>query len=65
MEYPKMLLREGSEIEWEGGNYDTLTVADADEMAIAKKDGWKLATEIHGKADDTPRRGRQRKADDE
>lgn len=64
-EYPKMLLREGSEIEWEGAKYDTLIVADADELAAAKKDGWKPATEVHDKAEETPRRGRQRKADDE
>lgn len=39
-DFPKMLLREGSALEWEGGSYDTLIVHDAEELAAAKKEGW-------------------------
>ncbi len=35
-DYPKMLYKTGSEIEWEGLLLDTVTVADKDEEAAAK-----------------------------
>lgn len=44
--FPKMLLREGEEMEWEGGKFDTLIVNDAEELAAAKKEGWAPATEL-------------------
>jgi hypothetical protein len=47
MDYPKMLYRDGSEIEFEGRGLDTITVADADEEAAAKKEGFSdLATAL-------------------
>lgn len=39
-QFPKMLYREGTEMEWHGLSLDTLVVADADELAAAKKEGW-------------------------
>lgn len=45
-EFPKMLVREGAEIEWEGHSLDTLIVTDAEGLAAAKKEGWGLASEL-------------------
>ncbi len=39
-EYPKMLYRDGSEIEWEGKSLNTLTVDDAEGEKAARTDGW-------------------------
>jgi hypothetical protein len=39
-DYPKMLYRDGSEIEFEGRGLDTITVEDADVEAAAKKEGF-------------------------
>lgn len=39
--YPKMLYRTGTEIEWEGWNLDTRIVRDEDEELAAIEDGWR------------------------
>lgn len=39
-DYPKMLYRAGSEIEWEGKSLDTLIVDDAEGESAAVKEGW-------------------------
>jgi hypothetical protein len=49
-EYPKMLVREGTAFEWEGRVLDHLTVADADEEAAARDQGWHGASEQPEKA---------------
>ena len=38
-DYPKMLYRDGTEIEWEGLSLDTLVVENEDEELAA--DGWR------------------------
>lgn len=45
MDFPLMLYRPGSEIEWAGGKFDTLIVGDAEECEIAQSDGWLLAAD--------------------
>lgn len=39
-EYPKMLFKTGTALEWDGGTFDTLIVADAAECEAAIADGW-------------------------
>jgi hypothetical protein len=39
-EFPAMLYKHGSEIEWDGERFDTLTVHNGDELDAALKDGW-------------------------
>lgn len=39
-EFPKSLYRKGTAFEWEGTALDGLTVADAEQEAQARKDGW-------------------------
>jgi hypothetical protein len=50
MDFPKMLYRDGSEIEFEGRSLDTITVEDADAETAAKKEGFAdLATTMKPK----------------
>jgi hypothetical protein len=44
-EYPKALVRAGSEFEWEGRALDMRVVTDGDEEAAARKEGWHAAHE--------------------
>lgn len=44
-EYPKALIRPGSEFEWEGRLLDMRMVADADEETAARVEGWRHAAE--------------------
>lgn len=46
MDYPQMLYRPGTAIQWAGHSLDTLIVADAGEAAAARKDGWLTPAEI-------------------
>lgn len=66
-EYPMMVYKGGTEIEWDGLMLDTRIVADADEAADAFADGWLAAadvTALHAdEAADAPApRGRKPKA---
>lgn len=42
-DYPLMLYRDGSMLEWDGETYDYLIVNDADEAKAAKADGYSVA----------------------
>lgn len=59
MEFPFMLYKPGSMIEWDGEGFDYLVVDDVDELEAAKADGWSEGKEPVAKP-----RGRPRKADD-
>jgi hypothetical protein len=43
-DFPRMLYRAPGALQIHGGNFDTLTVADADEQDAALDDGWALST---------------------
>lgn len=61
MEFPAMLYKTGTMFEWDGGLFDYVIVADADEAEIALADGWVP----HKPAEDEApaRRGRPRKTE--
>jgi hypothetical protein len=44
-----MLYRVGSDIEWEGRNLSTLTVASAEQEAAAVADGWQRLDDLIAK----------------
>lgn len=53
-DYPKMLYREGSTLDWGGRNLDYLTVNDAEEETAARtKLGWKTHEEVLNEALDS------------
>lgn len=45
-EYPKMLYKPGSEIEWDGAKFDTLIVDSLDAEEAVSADGWKSAAAL-------------------
>ena len=60
MEYPKMLYRDGQDIDVNGVKVDTLIVDNADDESAARQDGWCEFGELGG---DVPkRRGRPPKS---
>ena len=47
LDYPAMLYkRDGDMIEWDGKRFDTLIVADEEELEIALSDGWQLPADV-------------------
>lgn len=41
-EFPAMVYKRGTELEWDGEKFDTLIVEDAEELEIAQADGWHI-----------------------
>lgn len=42
MEFPAMLYKRGSSLEWDGEWFDSVVVNDQDELDIALADGWSI-----------------------
>lgn len=49
-ELPAMLYKHGSELEWDGELFDTLVVADDEELDAALADGWSVGKPEKAKA---------------
>ena len=62
MEYPKMLCRDGQEVDVNGIKVDTFIVDNADDETTARRDGWCEFGELGGDVPDRPRRGRPPKS---
>jgi len=61
-EFPAMLYKRGTQLEWDGERFDTIIVNDAEELEIAKADGWYVGKPPVG---DEPAAKKARKADGE
>jgi len=61
MQYPRMLYRDGTALEWNGLSLDTAIVADAEEEEIALSDGWRIDPFPHEAVEAPKRRGRPKK----
>lgn len=45
-DFPMMLYKSGSEIEWDGAKFNTIVVEDADALTVASDAGWLTAGDV-------------------
>ena len=66
VDYPAMLYKFGTMLEWDGERFDYVIVTDQEEADIAVADGWSFTKPVAAEpSTDAPRRGRPPKKESE